>query len=117
MDKIALEKVGPGDLSDCGIGCLTDPKNQGYQPKVEWLQRRFAEGLRLLLFRVRLRGSAPILSFSETSRGQRRRREARFIRFLRTRHDRLTGSEDLQELLDEGLGAGAGGRTTALSDK
>lgn len=51
MDKIKLEKVGPGNLSDCGIGCLTSPKNQGYQPKVEWLQKRFAEGLRLLLFR------------------------------------------------------------------
>ena len=51
MDKITLEKVGPGNLSDCDIGCLTDPKNQGYQPKVEWLQKRFAEGLRFLLFR------------------------------------------------------------------
>jgi len=51
MDKITLVKVGPGNLSDCGIGCLTDPKNQGYQPKVEWLQKRFDEGLRFLLFR------------------------------------------------------------------
>jgi len=46
-----MERVGPGNLSDCGIGCLTDPKNQGYQPKVEWLQRCFAEGLHLLLLR------------------------------------------------------------------
>ena len=46
-----LEKVGSENLSDCGIGCLTDPKNQGYQPKIEWLQKRFAEGLRLLLCR------------------------------------------------------------------
>ena len=51
MDKITLEKVGPANLADCGIGCLTSPKNQGYQPKVEWLRRRFAEGLRFLLFR------------------------------------------------------------------
>lgn len=51
MNKITLEKVGPDNLSDCGIGCLTNPKNQGYQPKVEWLQKRFAEGLRFLLFR------------------------------------------------------------------
>ncbi len=50
MDKVTLEKVRPENLSDCSIGCLTDPKNQGYQPKVEWLQRRFAEGLRFLLF-------------------------------------------------------------------
>jgi hypothetical protein len=51
MDNITLEKVGPENLSDCGIGCLTDPKNQGYQPKVEWLQKRFTEGLRLLMCR------------------------------------------------------------------
>jgi hypothetical protein len=46
-----LEKVGPANLPDCGIGCLTNPKNQGYEPKVQWLQRRFAEGLRFLMFR------------------------------------------------------------------
>lgn len=51
MHKITLERVGPGNLSDCGIGCLTNLKNQGYQPKVEWLRKRFAEGLRFLLFR------------------------------------------------------------------
>ena len=51
MGKIALEKVGPGNLADCGIGCLTSPKSQGYQTKVAWLQKRFAEGLRFLLFR------------------------------------------------------------------
>ena len=48
---LTLERVGPGNLSDCGIGCLTDPKHQGFRPKVEWLQERFAEGLRFLLFR------------------------------------------------------------------
>jgi hypothetical protein len=51
MDQISLEKVGPANLSECGIGCLTSLKNQGLQPKVEWLQRRFTEGLRYFLFR------------------------------------------------------------------
>jgi L-amino acid N-acyltransferase YncA len=51
VDKISLDKVGPGNLADCGIGCLTGPKNIGYQTKIEWLQERFAEGLRFLLFR------------------------------------------------------------------
>jgi GNAT superfamily N-acetyltransferase len=51
MDKISLESVGPENLSACGIGCLASPRNVGYQPKVEWLQRRFAEGLRFYLFR------------------------------------------------------------------
>jgi len=48
---MTLEIVGPGNLSDCGIGCLSNPRHEGYQPKVEWLQRRFDEGLRFLLFR------------------------------------------------------------------
>ena len=51
MDKILLEKVGPANLCECGIGCLTNPKHQGFQPKVEWLRRRFTEGLRFLLCR------------------------------------------------------------------
>lgn len=48
---LTLQKVGPENLADCGIGCLSNPKNQGYGPKVEWLQARFADGLRFLLFR------------------------------------------------------------------
>ncbi len=48
---MTLEIVGPGNLSDCGIGCLTNPGHEGYQPKVEWLHRRFDEGLRFLRFR------------------------------------------------------------------
>jgi hypothetical protein len=51
MDKISLDKVGPGSVSECGIGCLTGPKNLGLPRKVEWLQRRFGEGLRFFLFR------------------------------------------------------------------
>jgi hypothetical protein len=46
-----LDKVGPENLHDCGIGCVTSLKHQGHAPKSEWLQRRFAEGLRFLLFR------------------------------------------------------------------
>jgi GNAT superfamily N-acetyltransferase len=46
-----LGKVGPENLSDCGIGCLSNRKHEGYGPKVDWLQNRFSEGLRFLLFR------------------------------------------------------------------
>jgi len=51
MDKISLDKVGPGNISECGIGCLTGAKNLGIRPKVEWLEQRFSEGLRFFLFR------------------------------------------------------------------
>ncbi len=51
MAEIALQKVGPENLQECGIGCLVNRKNSGYQAKVDWLQERFAEGLRFLLFR------------------------------------------------------------------
>jgi L-amino acid N-acyltransferase YncA len=51
VGEVTLEKVGPDNLADCGIGCLTSIRNRGYQPKVDWLRARFAEGLRFLLFR------------------------------------------------------------------
>ncbi|MBT8477963.1 MAG: hypothetical protein KJO06_03530, partial [Gemmatimonadetes bacterium] len=37
--------------ADCGIGCLTGKSHPGYRTKVEWLEERFAEGLRFLLYR------------------------------------------------------------------
>ena len=51
MGKISLEKVGPGNISECGVGCLTGAKNLGIRPKVAWLGQRFGEGLRFFLFR------------------------------------------------------------------
>ena len=66
-DGIALEKVGPENLSDCGIGCLTSTKNLGHGAKVEWLRKRFAEGLRFLLFRD---GAGRPLAFVEYVPGE-----------------------------------------------
>src|SRR5690242_10317693 len=50
-NKTTLEKVGPANLDACGIGCLKNPKNEGFQRKVQWLRQRFEEGLRCLLVR------------------------------------------------------------------
>ncbi len=50
--QITLEKVGSGNLAACGIGCISSVKHEGFQPKVDWLQKRFGEGLRFLLFRT-----------------------------------------------------------------
>jgi len=51
MNDVTLVKVGPENLSECGIGCIRDPANLGFGRKVKWLRKRFAEGLRILLFR------------------------------------------------------------------
>ncbi len=51
MDGAALQKVGPDEFSTCGIGCLADSDHIGHRGKVAWLQARFDEGLRFLLFR------------------------------------------------------------------
>jgi hypothetical protein len=67
VTKAVLEKVGPEKLSACGIGCLTNPKHEGYRPKVEWLESRFAEGLRFLLYRDE--GGKP-LAFLEYTPGE-----------------------------------------------
>lgn len=49
--SVTLEKVGPENLADMGIGCLTNPQHEGFGPKVEWLRERFRDGLRFFLFR------------------------------------------------------------------
>jgi len=51
MQKVALVKVGPENLAECGIGCIRSGDNPGYGRKVEWLRKRFDEGLRFLLLR------------------------------------------------------------------
>ncbi len=65
--ETTLEKVGPDNLLSCGIGCITNPKHEGFGPKVEWLQQRFAAGLRLLLFRD---GEGKPLAFLEYVPGE-----------------------------------------------
>jgi L-amino acid N-acyltransferase YncA len=65
--EVTLEQVGPGNLSDCGIGCITNPRHEGFEPKVQWLQERFAEGLRFLLFRD---GKGKPLAFLEYVPGE-----------------------------------------------
>ena len=40
MQKADLVKVGPENLSECGIGCIKNPGNPGYVRKVEWLRKR-----------------------------------------------------------------------------
>jgi hypothetical protein len=49
--EILPEKVGPANISECGIGCLINRKNPGFQFKTEWLRQSFAEGLRFFMFR------------------------------------------------------------------
>jgi hypothetical protein len=51
ITHITLVKVGPENLAECGIGCITNREHPGYGEKEGWLQARFAEGLRFLLFR------------------------------------------------------------------
>lgn len=49
--RITLENVGPANVATCGIGCLTGSGNIGLRPKLDWLDKRFGEGLRYFLFR------------------------------------------------------------------
>ncbi len=67
MDDLILEKVGPENLSECGIGCLTNRLHPGYQSKVDWLQRSFADGLRFFLVR---NGDGEPLGFLEYVPGE-----------------------------------------------
>jgi hypothetical protein len=51
MKAVSLEKVGPENVQECGIGCLTNRMHEGHGPKMDWLLERFEEGLRYFLFR------------------------------------------------------------------
>jgi GNAT superfamily N-acetyltransferase len=51
MQNVTLVRVGPKNLAECGIGCIRNRDNPGYGRKVEWLRKRFTEGLRFLLLR------------------------------------------------------------------
>ena len=66
-DHLSLVTVGPENLAKCGIGCLSNPENQGYQCKVDWLRQTFDEGLRLLMFRD---GEGKALGFLEYVPGE-----------------------------------------------
>jgi len=67
MTEATLVKVGPENLSACGIGCTINPRHPGFGPKVEWLRKRFDEGLRFLLFRD---GDGKPLAFLEYVPGE-----------------------------------------------
>lgn len=51
MHDSTLVRVGPENLNECGMGCIRNRNHPGYARKVEWLRKRFAEGLRFLIFR------------------------------------------------------------------
>lgn len=51
MYQDSIVKVGPENLEKCGIGCIRDRNHPGYAQKVDWLQKCFGEGLRILLSR------------------------------------------------------------------
>lgn len=55
--------VGPENLDECGIGCVADPKHPGFKAKTAWIRDRFAEGLRILMFRDRAGKPLAMLEF------------------------------------------------------
>ena len=67
-DGITLDVVDSGNLAECGIGCITNRRHEGVGSKVGWLEDRFDEGLRILLFRD---SSGIPLAFLEYVPGER----------------------------------------------
>ncbi len=122
MPEATLVKVGPDNLSDCGIGCLTNPRHEGFGPKVEWLRARFQEGLRFFLFRDE--GGRP-LAFLEYAPGEYAWRpvDARGWLFVHclwvySRGQKIggLGSRLIRACVEEALELGALGVAAMLSD-
>lgn len=49
MAKIKIISVNENNISEYEPTCFLNPKNEGYQIKREWLQKRFAEGMKIKL--------------------------------------------------------------------
>jgi GNAT superfamily N-acetyltransferase len=121
-EGITLDKVGPENLSACGIGCLTNPRHEGFEPKVDWLQQRFAEGLHFLLFRD---GQGKPLAFLEYVPGEHAWRPVDaegwlFVHCLwvYSKGQKVggLGSRLIQACIDEARQAGAVGVAAMVSD-
>ena len=49
MSDVMIISVDPSNISQYGPTCFLNPKNEGYQIKLEWLKKRFSEGLTIKL--------------------------------------------------------------------
>jgi len=47
--KAGIITVNSENISKCGIFCVSDPKHPGYEKKLQWLKKRFKEGLSIKL--------------------------------------------------------------------
>ena len=49
MHDIKIVNVDQDNISQYGPTCFLNLKNEGYQIKLEWLKKRFSEGLKIKL--------------------------------------------------------------------
>jgi ribosomal protein S18 acetylase RimI-like enzyme len=52
MPDLTLQDITENNITEYPPVCFLNPKNEGYQIKREWLQNRFAEGLKIKLLSV-----------------------------------------------------------------
>jgi len=49
MEDVKIVNLNQNNISEYGVGCITNPKHLGYRSKLEWLKQRFSEGLKIKL--------------------------------------------------------------------
>ncbi len=49
MPDIIIINIDKNNISQYEPTCFLNPKNEGYQKKLEWLKKRFSEGLKIKL--------------------------------------------------------------------
>jgi ribosomal protein S18 acetylase RimI-like enzyme len=67
-DKVSIVSVDAGNISQYPPVCFLNPKNEGYRIKLEWLKKRFSEGLRIKL--LYLEGEKKCIAFIEYVPGE-----------------------------------------------
>ena len=68
MDDTKIINVNKENISQYEPKCFLNPKNEGYQIKLEWLKKRFSEGLKIGLLYLEKEGKC--IGFIEYIRGE-----------------------------------------------
>ena len=68
MDKITIIDINKDNISKYPPRCFLKPDNEGYQIKVDWIKKRFSEGMKIKQLYVE--GEKKAVSFIEYIPGE-----------------------------------------------
>ncbi len=67
MNEYAILCANAENIGGCSFCGCTNPNNEGYRRKADWLKKRYAEGLRLKVLRSREFGDIGMIEYAPGS--------------------------------------------------